>query len=202
MAHPVHQKVLCKSVLKFNHVTDVVTKIVNFIRARALNHRLFVALLEEYESEHNDIGYHTTVRWLSLGKVLKRVGDLRAENQEFCEKKCKDIPELSDADWMSDLAFAVDGTALMNELNNKLQGKGLFVHKMYSFHEKVEVSFKPTGGQQVYWLYLPTFVNKHSQNPGKTIKQTLRRLMFFLYEVDVVMLPFKIHVLAFLCLSF
>uniref|UniRef100_A0A8C5LJG6 SPIN-DOC-like zinc-finger domain-containing protein n=1 Tax=Leptobrachium leishanense TaxID=445787 RepID=A0A8C5LJG6_9ANUR len=128
----IHQEVLCKSVLKINHVIDVVTKIVNFIRARALNHRQFVALLEEQESEHRDIGYHTAVRWLSLGKVLKKVWDLRAEIQEFCEKKEKVIPELSDADWMVDFGFAVDVTALMNELNTKLQCKGLFVHEMYS----------------------------------------------------------------------
>ncbi|XP_034452049.1 general transcription factor II-I repeat domain-containing protein 2A-like [Hippoglossus hippoglossus] len=128
----IHQEVLYKSVLKINHVTDVVTKLVNFIRTRALNHRQFVALLEEHETEHGDIGYHTAVRWLSLGKVLKRVWDLRAEIREFCEKKGKDIQELSDADWMADLAFAVDVTALMNELNTKLQGKGLFAHEMYS----------------------------------------------------------------------
>ena len=128
----IHQHVLCKSVLKINHVTDVVTKIVNFIRARAMNHRQFVALLEEHETEHSDVGYHTAVRWLSLGKVLKRVWDLKAEIREFCEKKGKDIPELSDEDWMADFAFAVDVTALMNELNTKLQGKGLFVHEMHS----------------------------------------------------------------------
>jgi len=127
-----HQHVLCKSVLKINHVIDVVTRIVNFIRARALNHRQFVALLEEHETEHHDISYNTAVRWLSLGKVLKRVWDLKAEIQEFCEKKGKDIPELSDEDWMADFAFAVDVTALMNELNTKLQGKGLSVHEMHS----------------------------------------------------------------------
>jgi len=124
--------VLCKSVLKINHVVDVVTKIVNFIRARALNHRQFVALLEESETEHRDIPYHAAVRWLSLGKVLKRVWDLREEIQDFCVKKGNDIPQLSDADWMADLGFAVDVTALMSELNVKLQGKGLFVHDMYS----------------------------------------------------------------------
>lgn len=70
---------LCKSLLKINHVIDVVSKIVNFIRSRALNYRQFVALLEEHETEHRDIGYHTAVRWLSLGKVLKRVWDLKAE---------------------------------------------------------------------------------------------------------------------------
>ncbi|XP_033977991.1 general transcription factor II-I repeat domain-containing protein 2B-like [Trematomus bernacchii] len=128
----IHQHVLCKSVLKINHVIDVVTKIVNFIRARALNHRQFIALLEEHETEHRDIGYHTAIRWLSLGKVLKRVWDLKAEIREFCEKKGKDFPELSDEDWMADFAFAVDVTALMNELNTKLQGKGLFVHEMHS----------------------------------------------------------------------
>lgn len=48
----IHQHVLCKSVLKTNHVIDV--KIVNFIMARALNHRQFVTLLEEDETEHCD----------------------------------------------------------------------------------------------------------------------------------------------------
>ena len=42
----IHQHALCKSVLKLNNVVDVVTKTVKFIRARALNHRQFVALLE------------------------------------------------------------------------------------------------------------------------------------------------------------
>ncbi|XP_035242994.1 general transcription factor II-I repeat domain-containing protein 2B-like [Anguilla anguilla] len=127
-----HQHVLCKSVLKIDNVIDVVTKIVNFIRARALNHRQFVALLEEHETEHVDISYHTAVRWLSLGKVLKRVWDLKAEIREFCEKKGRDIPELSDEKWMADFAFAVDVTALMTALNTKLQGKGLFIHEMHN----------------------------------------------------------------------
>jgi len=56
-----------------NHVVDAVTKIVNFIRAKGLNHRQFVALLEENETEPGDISYHCAVRWLSLGKVLKSV---------------------------------------------------------------------------------------------------------------------------------
>lgn len=77
----IHQRVLCRSVLKLNHVIDVVTKTVNFIRARALNHRQFVALLEEHENEHGDIRYQTAVRWLSLGKVLKRFWDLKKDSR-------------------------------------------------------------------------------------------------------------------------
>ncbi|XP_063820002.1 general transcription factor II-I repeat domain-containing protein 2A-like [Pseudophryne corroboree] len=126
----IHQEVLCKSVLKMNHVVDVVTKTVNFIRARALNHRQFV---DEIETEHCDISYHTSARWLSLGKVLKVFWDLGEEILEwFCVKKGNDIPQLSDADWLVDLGFAVDVTAQVNGLNVKLQCKGLFVHEMYS----------------------------------------------------------------------
>ncbi|XP_072412122.1 general transcription factor II-I repeat domain-containing protein 2A-like [Chiloscyllium punctatum] len=128
----IHQEVLCKSELKINHVVDVVAKIVNFIRPRALNHRQFVSLLEENETEHRDKDYHTAVRWLSLGKMLKSVWDLKEEIQDFCVKKGNGIPQLSDTDWIADLGFAVDVTALMNELNVKLQCKGLFVHELYN----------------------------------------------------------------------
>ena len=55
----IHQQALCKSVLKFSHVVDVVATTVIFIRARALNHRQFVSLLEEQESEHNDVRSHS-----------------------------------------------------------------------------------------------------------------------------------------------
>lgn len=62
-----------------NHAVDVEIKIVNFSRERALNYRQLVTLLEEHEIKHDNIGYHTPVQWLSLGKVLKRVCILRAE---------------------------------------------------------------------------------------------------------------------------
>ncbi len=43
----IHQEALCKSVLKLENVVKVVVKLVNFIRARALNHRQFIQLLNE-----------------------------------------------------------------------------------------------------------------------------------------------------------
>lgn len=53
-------------------------------------------------------------------QVLKSFWDLREEIHEFCVKKGNDIPQLSDADWIAvwiaDLGFAVDVTALINEL--------------------------------------------------------------------------------------
>ncbi|KAK7886617.1 hypothetical protein WMY93_026238 [Mugilogobius chulae] len=79
-----------------------------------------------------DMRERAACAWLSLGKVLKCFWDLREEIREFCMKKGNPIPQLSDADWLSDLGFAVDVTAQMNELNVKLQSKGLFVYEMYS----------------------------------------------------------------------
>lgn len=77
----------------------------------------------------------SVTRQLSDGSAwvrFLRVWDLRAEIQEFFEKKGRDITKLSDADWMADFVFAVDVTTLMNDLNTKLQVKGLFAHEMYS----------------------------------------------------------------------
>jgi hypothetical protein len=51
---------------------DTVVKTANFIRASALDHREFVELLGEIESKYGEIIYHTNVRWLSRGSVLKR----------------------------------------------------------------------------------------------------------------------------------
>lgn len=86
------------------------TKTVNFIRAKALNHRQFVSLLEETETDHQDLSYHTAVRWLSLGKELKSFWDLREEIQEMSVRKGHAIPQLSESDWLADLGFTVDVT--------------------------------------------------------------------------------------------
>ncbi|XP_077434746.1 general transcription factor II-I repeat domain-containing protein 2A-like [Vanacampus margaritifer] len=130
----IHQESLCKSVLHLNHVVDPVVKLVNFIRARGLNHRQFVTLLEETDADHQDLLYHSRVRWLSLGRVLQRVWELKEEISSFLELmgKSEEYSELSDVNWLSDFAFAVDIFSHLNDLNVKLQVKDQFVHNMYT----------------------------------------------------------------------
>ena len=105
---------------------------INFIKSRALNHLQFKEFLEDVEAEYGDLVYYCEVGWLSKGKMLKRFYDLRSEIFTFMEMKGNSIPELSDDGWVRDLAFLVDFTSYLNDLNSKLQGKGQFIHQLYS----------------------------------------------------------------------
>ncbi|KAG6921541.1 GTF2I repeat domain containing 2, partial [Chelydra serpentina] len=119
----IHQEALCKKVLDIDHVRTVV-KIVNYTRARGLNHQQFVSLLEDTDAKHQDLLYHTNVHWLSLGKVL-RVWELRDEICTFLEMQGEknDFPELKNSNWVCNLAFGVDILAHLNELNGNCKGK-------------------------------------------------------------------------------
>ena len=48
-------------------------KIVNYIKSRPLQTRLFTILCDEMGSEHKTFLFHSEVRWLSRGKVLTRL---------------------------------------------------------------------------------------------------------------------------------
>ena len=124
------------------HVVDPVVKIVNFIRVKGLNHRQLIMLLEDCDSDHSGVPYHTAVCWLSVGKVLRRIWDLKTEILLFLEMKGKDYPQLKQSEWLSDLAFAVDLFEDMNELNTKLQRKATFAHEMYSTVKALRVKLK------------------------------------------------------------
>ena len=73
----VHQEALCAKSVTITDVMTVVVRAVNFDRARALNHRQFRDLLDAVEAEFGDLVYFCEVRWLSRGKMLERVFNLR-----------------------------------------------------------------------------------------------------------------------------
>jgi hypothetical protein len=64
-------------------VLDEAVKIVNFIKVRPLNSRLFSALCNEMGSDHEHLLLHSEIRWLSGGKVLTRLLELRDEVRLF-----------------------------------------------------------------------------------------------------------------------
>ena len=68
----IHQENLCAKTIGFENVMKAIVTLINFIRARGLNHRQFPEFFtQECEMDHDDVVYYSDVRWLSRGKVLK-----------------------------------------------------------------------------------------------------------------------------------
>ncbi|XP_050516254.1 general transcription factor II-I repeat domain-containing protein 2B-like [Diabrotica virgifera virgifera] len=127
----IHQEQLCAKVLELKHVMDKVVLTVNFIRAKGLNHRQFQAFLSDVGSDHEDIVYFSSVRWLSRASTLKRFYSLLDEVKIFLENKGQEIDFLTDEQWLADLAFLVDITKYLSDLNLKLQGKDQLCTQLY-----------------------------------------------------------------------
>src|SRR5437899_3105906 len=68
---------------ELKNVLDNVVKMVNYIKSRPLKSRLFAQLCEAMDSPHRNLILHTEVRWLSRGRVLSRVLELKDEMLAF-----------------------------------------------------------------------------------------------------------------------
>lgn len=62
--------------IELKTVNDELVKIVNYIKSRPLNSRIFTKLCQEIGSEHEQLFLHTVVRWLSRRNVLTRFFEL------------------------------------------------------------------------------------------------------------------------------
>ena len=127
----IHQENLCAKSVKMQNVMSAVTKTVNFICSKGLHHREFQELLHSMDADFDDIPYYTEVRWLSRGKMLKRVFELKDAMQTFMESKGNSVDEFMNEEWIEDFAFLVDITTHLNELNLCLQRKGQLIHSVF-----------------------------------------------------------------------
>ncbi|XP_041849953.1 zinc finger BED domain-containing protein 5-like [Melanotaenia boesemani] len=104
-------------------VLDESVKIVNMIKGKSLNTRLFKTLCEEMGSEHTKLLFHTEVRWLSRGKVLTRLFELRDEVMLFLHPSNELHDRMHDFQWLAKLAYLADIFSALNSLNVALQGQ-------------------------------------------------------------------------------
>nr|CAI5857681.1 unnamed protein product [Callosobruchus analis] len=95
------------------------------------NNQLHQSFLEEIGAVYTDVIYHTEVRWLSCGNMLRRFVALEAEIAQFLEDH-KVFEELQSYEWRADLYFLADIMGHINELNKSLQGKENMVFTMYN----------------------------------------------------------------------
>ncbi|XP_068221363.1 protein FAM200C-like [Palaemon carinicauda] len=91
---------------------------VNFIRGRAVNHRLFASFCEEIGAEHSVLLYLTEVMWLSRGRVLTRVFELHEEIMQFLGNQGSEIADhFENREFILSLAYLADVFMHLNELN-------------------------------------------------------------------------------------
>nr|XP_034997000.1 zinc finger BED domain-containing protein 5-like [Zootoca vivipara] len=115
-----------------------VVQIINYIKTRPLQSRLFSLLCKEIGSEHEQLLIHTEVRWLSRGRILSRFFELRDEVRLFLlDTKYADF--LTNFSWLCSVAYLADVFEHLNVLNLSLQGKNV---DMFKVEDKISAMVK------------------------------------------------------------
>uniref|UniRef100_A0A665UYW9 DUF4371 domain-containing protein n=1 Tax=Echeneis naucrates TaxID=173247 RepID=A0A665UYW9_ECHNA len=120
-----HQALATKRMPKEVHaVLDKAVKIVNLIKSRTMNARLFSTLCNEMGAHFHQVLLHSEFRWLSRGKFLTRLCDLHVEVLMFLAQiNSPLVKHMEDAKWVAKLAYLSDIFDQINTLNTSLQGK-------------------------------------------------------------------------------
>ena len=131
----VHQENVCTKALKMNNIMQIIIKTMNFMRAKGLHLHQFKEFLKSTDADYGDVIYFLDVSWLSWGQILKRFYDVWHVIKSFMVSKNKFVPELDDENWLTDLAFLVDLTAPLSELNMSSRWK-----PAYQYHVSNHIS--------------------------------------------------------------
>ncbi|XP_064410162.1 SCAN domain-containing protein 3-like [Latimeria chalumnae] len=170
---------------ELHDVLNSVIKIVNFVKSNPFNSRLFSALCAEMGAGHEHVLFHSEVRWLSKGKVVKRVYELRDELKELLQHCGSPLAEhLMDSLFLSRLAYLADIFSEINELNLALQGHGGHLlaqeDKIRAFKKKISIWENRIQASVTEMFPLLTDVLQihpcHSSSLKQTIVQHLKKL--------------------------
>ena len=137
---PLASKTLPES---FQKILDQIIKIVNFIKAGALNSHFFKAFYADMDSDHQVLLYYTPTRWLSKGNVTQRFFELREELKVSCllKGKIEYHAWLDNKQWVISQAYLCDIFEQLNKLNLQMQGKNTnvikFVDALKAFKAKL-----------------------------------------------------------------
>ena len=152
----IHRFALCTKVLPAQLLAYLkqVVKIINFVKASALNTRFFKQLCEDLGSEHTSLLYHTEGRWLSRGNATKRLFEMKNEMlllfEELGHPYSKD---LENDEFVQRLAYLSDIFEAFSTVNLSLQGRNGtivdFVSKLGAFIQKLDLWKRNTENNQL-----------------------------------------------------
>ena len=178
----IHREALASKTLpiSLNLVLQVVIKIVNFVKSSALNTRLYRNLCLEMDAIQMNLLYHTEVRWLSRGNVLKRFLDLKDETVEFLKlhKKICWLDFFDDKEWISKLCYLCDIFERLNTLNTSLQGKQSnimnFVDKLSAFQVMLDLwEGKINAGRLAMFSHLCSYCEDSNYEISESLKNDI-----------------------------
>ena len=98
----------------------MVVSVINKIKTRALNTRLFRQLCDENDEIFERLLVYTEIRWLSKKSCLKRIFSLYGTIVK-CLLSNHEDDLAKDSDYISDVAYFSDIFEKINQLNLKLQ---------------------------------------------------------------------------------
>ena len=105
-------------------VMDVAVKVINFIRSRTKNHRLFQLLAKEMTAQHVGLLLYTKVCWLSRGRFLHWLYELRNKVEVFLQVNEANLHvQFRNKEFIMMLAYLANVFGHFNEMNLSLQGR-------------------------------------------------------------------------------
>ena len=103
-------------------VMNVAVKVINFIRSRAKNHRLFQLLAEEIGAQHVGLLFYTKVYRPSRGKCLSLLNKLKNKVEIFLRESKNNLHfQFHNEEYVMMLAYFADIFGYLNDMNLSLQ---------------------------------------------------------------------------------
>jgi hypothetical protein len=119
-----HSLATKKMPVLLKQVLDNVVKIINHVKTRPLQCRLLKILCEDMGALFKSFLLHTEVRWLSRGKALSRLLELRTEVFSILKDNNSLLADyLNDQEWLYKLCYLANIFSKMNEFSTSIQGK-------------------------------------------------------------------------------